>query len=452
MSSTGIIDGAEATLMPLLGVPDAVLHTTRTLDVSGLTSAEIRQAMGELRVWQGIGAALDARLREQAARLTEIADADRAGAGSEASDDGSTDGSCVGMTGDLFAGCDDPGVSPETLDADAGLSPTEGRRRQRRARCLVAFPAVAAILEEGRCSTDHVDVIAGEWESADPAVARRLLERDRDLAMAAGNRQPALLRRYVQHLITVIAAELGVERTTQRRARRSVKHWFAKGDGMGRLVGDLDAGDYQRMTDILDRETYRRMQADRTLTREQAAADALVAIVCGEVTDRSGGSGGAVGVLIDLATLTDGLHPGSVCEYVNGAPVDVAAVRTMATEAGIVPIVISGEGVPLDVGRSRRLATVAQRTALAAVHATCMVPDCDTPFDRTEIHHVTPWEEGGPTDLANLGPLCSACHHHVHDRGWSIRLLTDRSVIVTRSDGTEVRGRPDRQPRTAGAP
>lgn len=446
MSSTGTIDGAEATLMPLLGVPDAVLHATRTLDVSGLTSAEIRQAMGELRVWQGIGAALDARLRDQAARLIEIADANRSG-----SESGSGSGSDDSSEG-LFAGCDDPGVSAETLDADAGLSPTEGRRRQRRARCLAAFPAVAATLEEGRCSTDHVDVIAGEWESADPAVARRLLDRDRDLAMAAGNRPPALLRRYVQHLITVIAAELGVERTKQRRARRSLKHWFAKGDGMGRLVGDLDAGDYQRMSDILDRETYRRMQADRTLTREQAAADALVAILCGEVTDRAGGSGGSVGVLIDLATLTDGLHPGSVCECVNGAPVDVAAVRAMATEAGIVPIVISGEGVPLDVGRSRRLATVAQRTALAAVHATCMVPDCDTPFDRTEIHHVIPWEEGGPTDLANLGPLCSACHHHVHDRGWTIRLLTDRSVIVTRSDGTEVTGRPDRQPHTTGAP
>ena len=450
MSSTGTIDGAEATLMPLLGVPDAVLHATRTLDVSGLTSAEIRQAMGELRVWQGIGAALDARLREQATRLVEIADADRAELGSGV--DGSSDGVGHDSSDGLFAGCDDPGVSAETLDADAGLSPTEGRRRQRRARCLAAFPAVGATLEEGRCSTDHVDVIAGEWESADPAVARRLLERDRDLAMAAGNRPPALLRRYVQHLITVIAAELGVERTKQRRARRSVRHWFAKGDGMGRLVGDLDAGDYQRMADILDRETYRRMQADRTLTREQAAADALVAIVCGEVTDRAGGSGGGVGVLIDLATLTDGLHPGSVCEYVNGAPVDVAAVRTMATEAGIVPIVISGEGVPLDVGRSRRLATVGQRTALAAVHATCMVPDCDTPFDRTEIHHIVPWEEGGPTDLANLGPLCSACHHHVHDRGWTIRLLTDRSVIVTRSDGTVVTGRPDRQPHTTGAP
>lgn len=237
MISTGTIDGAEATLMPLLGVPDAVLHATRTLDVSGLSSAEIRQAMGELRVWQGIGATLDARLREHAARLVEIADADRAGSGSGA--DGSADGVGHGSSDDLFAGCDDPGVSAETLDADAGLSPTEGRRRQRRARCLAAFPAVAATLEEGRCSTDHVDVIAGEWESADPAVARRLLERDRDLAMAAGNRPPALLRRYVQHLITVIAAELGVERTKQRRARRSVKHWFAKGDGMGRLVGDL---------------------------------------------------------------------------------------------------------------------------------------------------------------------------------------------------------------------
>jgi hypothetical protein len=307
------------------------------------------------------------------------------------------------------------------------------------------------MLTDGRCSTDHVDVIAGEWDSADPAVARRLLEHDRDLAMAAGNRPPALLRRYVHHLITRIAADLGVERAKQIRDRRSLKHWFSKGEGLGRLNGQFDAGDYQRLTDIVDRVARQLIDADPSLSREQATADALVGLVCGDV-ERPTGTSGGVGVLIDLATLTSGLHDASVCEFVNGAPIDVAAVREMATAAGVVPIVIDGEGLPLDVGRSRRLATTAQRTALASVHATCMVPDCDAPFDRCEIHHIVAWEQGGATDLANLGPLCSACHHHVHDRGWHIEMLPNRSVTVTRSDGTIVIGRPDRQPRTAGAP
>ena len=443
MAMTSSSEREGCTLMPLIGVPDDAIEIARGLDVSAMSSVQVRQAIAELRVWQGVGASLEARLRDQAARLTALADADVAApAGSHP---------IAPACGGLLGGGDDPGVSPETLDADAGISPAEGRRRQRRSRCLSSFPSVAAMLTDGRCSTDHVDVIAGEWDTADPAVARRLLEHDRDLAMAAGNRPPALLRRYVHHLITRIAAEFGVERAKQIRDRRSLKHWFSKGEGLGRLNGQFDAGDYQRLTDIVDRVARQLIDADPSLTREQATADALVGLVCGDVERPTVASGG-VGVLIDLATLTSGLHDASVCEFVNGAPIDVATVREMATSAGIVPIVIDGEGLPLDVGRSRRLATTAQRTALATVHATCMVPDCEASFDRCEIHHIVPWEHGGGTDLANLGPLCSACHHHVHDRGWHIEMLANRSVRVTRSDGTTVTGRPDRQPRTTGAP
>lgn len=53
--------------MPLVGVPDDVLEIARSLDVSGLSSIEVRQVIGELRVWLGIGASLEARLRDHAA-------------------------------------------------------------------------------------------------------------------------------------------------------------------------------------------------------------------------------------------------------------------------------------------------------------------------------------------------------------------------------------------------
>lgn len=428
------------TLMPLLGVPDTALDVARSVDVSTLSSDDVRRAMAELRVWQGLGATLEARLRDRAASLTAAADA-------------SVSASEPNPSGEAPALplCDDPGVSAETLDADSGLSPAEGRRRQRRAECLAEFTAVAALLADGLCSTDHVDVIAGAWSAADGSVAARLVHHDRDLADAARCRPPALLRRYVQRLITAIAAELGVERARNIREQRSVRHWYATSEGLGRISGQCDAGDYQRFSAALDAAARQLMRDDSSLTREQATADALVGLVCGDISGgRSSPTG--VGVLIDMGTLVDGLHDASVCEFVNGAAVDVATVRSLATQHGVVPIVIDGAGMPLDVGRSRRLATTAQRSALAAVHATCMVPDCDATFDRCDIHHLQSWESGGSTDLANLGPLCSACHHHVHDRAWQIELDADRKVTVTRSDGTVVMGRPDRQPCTIGAP
>jgi hypothetical protein len=436
VTATATATPTESTLMPLLGVPDTVLDALRSLDIAGLSSTDVRTAISELRVWHGVGAALDARLRDHAAHLTALADADTPS-------DQPADG--------MLSGCGDPGVTPETLDADAGLSPAEGRRRQRRARLLTQFPAVAAALTDGRCTTDHVDVIANEWANADPTVAARLPDHDRDLAMAAGNRPPTLLRRYTQHLITRIAAELGVERAAKTRDRRSVRHWYAAADGMGRLTADLDPDTYNRLADILDRDTGRRLLAEPTLTRAQAAADALTALICGDITADPTTSG-AVGVLVDLATLTGGLHPGSICERPDGTPIDLATIRAAASDHGIIPIVLDGPSIPLDVGRARRLATIAQRTALTAIHTTCAIPDCDTPITRTHIHHIEHWEHGGLTDLTNLVPLCTTCHHHVHDRGWHLQLLTDRTLIVTRPDGTTTTGRPDRLPNTTNAP
>ena len=110
----------------------------------------------------------------------------------------------------------------------------------------------------------------------------------------------------------------------------------------------------------------------------------------------------------------------------------------MAAEAEIIPIVMNGKGQTLDVGMASRLATVAQRDALRAMHSTCIDPDCDTPFDDCEIHHIKPVKHGGATDLALLAPLCkpSRCHTKYHEGGWTLEIDAERIITVTRPDGT----------------
>ena len=64
-----------------------------------------------------------------------------------------------------------------------------------------------------------------------------------------------------------------------------------------------------------------------------------------------------------------------------------------------------------------------------------------------KIHHVWFWEHGGPTDLDNLLPICSRHHHAVHDDGWKLKLLPDRTFEVTFPDGTTIEtGPPVRAP------
>ena len=141
-------------------------------------------------------------------------------------------------------------------------------------------------------------------------------------------------------------------------------------------------------------------------------------------------------VLIDLDTLRTGLHDHGIAETADGNPLPADTIRRMCCDADIIPAVLDAHGATIDVGRQRRVATRHQRRALRAMHTTCAHPDCTVRFDNCQIHHVVPWEHGGPSDLANLLPLCTTHHHHVHEGGWSLTLNPDRTIELRRPDGT----------------
>jgi hypothetical protein len=144
-----------------------------------------------------------------------------------------------------------------------------------------------------------------------------------------------------------------------------------------------------------------------------------------------------ISVLVDLATLTGGLHDHSVCETEDGTALPVSTVRRLACDAEVIPIVLGGSGETLDVGRSRRTINRAQRRALRAMHRTCAEPDCTVPYSQCKIHHIRWWwRDRGPTDIDNLLPLCERHHHLVHEGGWGLTMTIDRVATWTRPDGT----------------
>ena len=103
-----------------------------------------------------------------------------------------------------------------------------------------------------------------------------------------------------------------------------------------------------------------------------------------------------------------------------GVRITASQARRLACEAGLAPVVLDGDSLPLDLGREKRLHTPAQRRALSLAYATCAITGCDRPFAWCEVHHPDPWDTGGPTDLDNALPLCAWHHGRAHETQWTL--------------------------------
>ncbi len=125
-----------------------------------------------------------------------------------------------------------------------------------------------------------------------------------------------------------------------------------------------------------------------------------------------GGDATNVVVTIDHDTLRTGL---GLATTSTGEVITAGEARRLACTAGILPAVLDGNTRVLDLGRTQRLFTPAQRKALAIRDRHCRTDGCDIPAAWCEAHHETPWSQGGKTDLDNAVLYCSFHHHRAHD-------------------------------------
>ncbi|PKQ27026.1 MAG: HNH endonuclease [Actinobacteria bacterium HGW-Actinobacteria-4] len=122
-------------------------------------------------------------------------------------------------------------------------------------------------------------------------------------------------------------------------------------------------------------------------------------------------------VRVGLAELKSGLGLGEIDGF--DQPMSVEAIRRMAADAGVVPMVMGGPSEVLDLGRSRRLFSPAQRMALVERDGGCA--HCHAPPIWCQAHHIQWWDrDGGRTDLSNGILLCTTCHQRLHRDGWDI--------------------------------
>jgi HNH endonuclease len=99
---------------------------------------------------------------------------------------------------------------------------------------------------------------------------------------------------------------------------------------------------------------------------------------------------------------------------------DRLAARLQAAARRLPPAPGGAPAQPLEVGRTSRVVTPAQRAALVVRDGGCVVPGCERPPAWCEAHHLVHWLYGGRTDLENLALVCRAHHRAVHEGGWRL--------------------------------
>lgn len=111
-----------------------------------------------------------------------------------------------------------------------------------------------------------------------------------------------------------------------------------------------------------------------------------------------------------------------------GEALTATQIRMMACDAEVVPMVLGSDGVPLDVGRTRRLATPAIRRAVVQRDRCCTFPGCGRPPSWCQVHHIVPWHLGGKTSVENSALLCQRHHTVVHRDPLTARLVDGHLV------------------------
>ena len=326
----------------------------------------------------------------------------------------------------------------DLLAREGGQSGRDARTADDREKVCTALPSFEDALATGAVSAGHVDAIASAVRGLDQLTAAEFYAQCGTLLDKASTQGVDTFGQTCRDLARQVTAEHAagsdVAELERQRAASTIKRWTDKETGMRHTLISLDPVRdgifWTAVSHSLHR--VRRQPGHAKLPWKQLEVEGLLA-AC------SGGQGGErvpkLIVLCDLDTMRQGVHQNSICESEDGTALPVEVIRKLACEAEIVPVVLNGRGEALAVGRSQRLATPAQRDALRSMHRTCIGPMCDVPLEACQVHHPVPWEDGGPTDLENLGPLCTEHHHLVHEGGWKLSMTPDRIATWTRPDG-----------------
>jgi hypothetical protein len=311
----------------------------------------------------------------------------------------------------------------------ARISVVEARRRETHVELLQRSPEIREAANAGVIGADHLDVIV-------KTLAKFPLDVDQE--------------HRVQAQVMLIDHARSLDARAMRYAARRVLAWLdrhsleAREDvaakpanelrvnkhrnGRVRVVGELEPEAGALLAGLLDplakpvpddNGPDRRTPAER---HGDAFVDLIHRCANSAAIPTDGGERPHLTLTMSLQELRDQIGLADLGGLADLSKLPAAAVRRIACDAKVTPMVLDGDSVPLDVGRTKRTVPPAIRRALTFRDGGCAFPSCDRPSQWTDAHHVVSWVDGGPTALENMTLLCRRHHTLVHQSGWEVRV------------------------------
>ncbi|MBV9830373.1 MAG: DUF222 domain-containing protein [Marmoricola sp.] len=348
---------------------------------------------------------------------------------------------------------------------EAGFASTEGwvAQRTRTPRGAAArqvalageltsgYAATAAALDEGLLSPAHAAVIVGAAHQLPPGLGpeqRRVVEQT--LVADARRLDPDQLRRRARRVLETVEPDRAVvdahenelvasqEEAARQKCALSL-HDNGDGTTSGRFtVPTLGASMLRKVVDAMSAPRRMRLSVDQLGSAQEpvtfdwrkrrglAFAELLEHLPTDHLHSKTAAT---VVVTVEHSALVEALK---VAGLDTGDSISASQARRLACNAGLIPAVLGGRSVPLDLGREARLFSEAQRVAAGLSHDSCAASGCDRPFAWCELHHRHGWAAGGRTDLHNAVPFCHWHHSRIHDQSFMHEYLPDGTIRFRR--------------------
>jgi hypothetical protein len=329
---------------------------------------------------------------------------------------------------------------PNWLARRHKLSRPEAHRRARVAKGLDTHPLTAVALADSRVNDQQAEaILSGLAELPRDLEPELAVKAEEHLIELAKDYDAKSLKGFARTILEVVApdvADAHLARLLEREERDAedanrLRVWETP---HGRVRGDFDLDGFsgaclKKALFALAAPKHRASKGplgERQPTAErlgQAFAEYVRRYPTTKLP-KAGGLNATVIVLMPLDTLLGG---SKAAKLDTGQHISAALARRIACDAAIIPAVLGGTSEVLDLGRSRRFHSKAQRIKATIEQGGCIEEGCDAPPAFTHMHHPEPFATGGNTD-GNGWMLCPTAHRRVHDPRYTHQRLPNGKV------------------------